>query len=179
MNKTKHFATLLLLFVASMLTFSSCTTNDMDQAYDLSGYWQGTIDGSYYSNRYHTTSSYDTEIQFVQNGTFSTGGTGIERDYDRYGLANECGFDWEVRNGRIYMEYYDGYRIIIRDYELYSIGNSQRFRGVFESYYTGEQLATFNLIKISGWSNWAKKHEMQPLEQDSTETKANGKDNKQ
>lgn len=179
MNKTKHYATLFLLLAVSIFSLPSCTSSDMDQAYDLSGYWQGTIDGNYYSNRYHTTSSYDTEIQFVQNGTFSTGGTGIERDYNRYGLVNECGFDWEVRNGRIYMEYYDGYRIVIRDYELYSIGNSQKFRGIFELYETGEQLATFNLIKISGWSSWAKAHEMQPMEQDSTETKVNGKDNKQ
>ncbi len=179
MNKTKHYATLFLLLAVSIFTLSSCTTDDMDQAYDLSGYWQGSIYGDYYSNRYNNTSIYDTEIQFVQNGTFSTGGTGVERDYDRYGLVNECGFDWEVRNGRIYMDFYDGYQIIIRDYELYSRGNSQRFRGIFESYRTGEQLATFDLIKTNYWSNWAKTHNMQTLEQDSTQTTVTEKDNKQ
>ncbi len=170
MRKTKHFAALLLLFVMSMFTLSSCTNSDMDQAYDLSGYWQGTIYGNYYSNRYHNTNIYDTEILFVQDGAFSNGGTGVERDYDRYGLVNECGFEWEVVNGYIYLYYNDGYRIIIRQYELYSRGYSQRFRGSFDEYYTGEQLATFDLIKTSGWSSYAKKHEMQPLEQDSTET---------
>lgn len=179
MKTIRHFATLLLLFATAIFTLSSCTDDDADQAYDMNGYWQGTIYGNYYSNRYHTSDTWDTEIWFVQDGVFSNGGTGREIDYDRYGHSYSSDFDWTVRNGRIYMEFDDGYRIIIRDYELYSRGNSMRFRGYFDEYYSGQQLATFDLIKTNGWRSYAKMHEMQPLEQDSTETTVTEKGGKQ
>ncbi len=179
MERTRHFATLLLLFATAVFTLSSCTDDDMDQAYNLNGYWQGTVYGDYYSNRYHSSDTWDTEIWFVQNGVFSNGGYGREIDYDRYGRSYSSDFNWKVINGRIYMEFDDGYRIIIRDYELYSIGSGQRFRGIFESWDTGRQLATFNLIKTSGWRSMAKEHAMEVQPQDNDNPKAQDKGDKQ
>ena len=63
-----------------------------------------------------------------------------------------------MRNGRIYMDYNDGYRIIIHDYDLYSRGGIRRFKGIFENYDTGERLASFDLVKTNDWSYRAKKH---------------------
>lgn len=141
------------------LAVVGCVSDDVEQAYDLNGYWAGTIEGDYYSMRYHDTGSYDTEIWFVQDGDFSSGGYGREIDYS---LTDEqsytVNFTWEVSNGKIYMEYDDSYTIIIRDYELYSRSNSQRFKGVFADATTGEQIAWFDLVKTGNWSDNAKRY---------------------
>ena len=161
MSKTRHYiATAIALFV-TMLAVTGCTDDDVDQAYDLNGYWQGSIQGDYYSDRFGGHDSWDTEIWFVQDGDFSSGGYGREIDYNRStGYVYDADFDWEVRNGRIYIDYYDGYRVIVRNYELYSVGSGQRFRGYFDDWDTGETLASFDLVKIGGWSDWAKRHVM-------------------
>ena len=46
------------------------------------------------------------------------------------------------------------YSIIVRDYELYSVGSGMRFRGYFDNYETGESMASFNLVKVSDWTDW-------------------------
>lgn len=159
MQKTKLYIKAIIMVLTAMATMTACTSDDAQQAYDLNGYWQGSIQGDYYSDRYGGSGSWDTEIWFVQDGDFSNGGYGREIDYARYsGYVNDVEFDWEVRNGRIYIDYQDGYHIVIRDYELYSRGNSEHFRGYFENWDTGETLAAFDLIKVGGWSDWAKKH---------------------
>ena len=146
-----------LMAVLTMTGFTSCDS-DVDLAYDLDGIWQGTIVGNYYYDRYGTTyTDYDTEICFYQDGSFSRGGTGYEIDRDNTtGRYTRSNFDWTVRNGRIYLSYDDGYDVIIRDYETYTMGNAMRFRGYFEDYRTGEQLASFNLIKVSERYSYAK-----------------------
>lgn len=156
MNKTTHYLRATLIAIIAAVAMASCTDNDTQQAYDLNGYWQGSIEGDYYSDRYGGYDSWDTEIWFVQDGDFASGGYGREIDYNRRtGDAYDVEFDWEVRNGRILLDYYDGYRVIIRDYELYHVGSGQRFRGYFDDWDTGRTLAAFDLVKIGGWSDWA------------------------
>ena len=157
MKKIYNNIAVALMAVLTMTAFTSCDS-DVDLAYDLDGIWQGTIVGNYYYDRYGTTyTDYDTEICFYQDGSFSRGGTGYEIDRDNTtGRYTRSNFDWTVRNGRIYLSYDDGYDVIIRDYETYTMGNAMRFRGYFEDYRTGEQLASFNLIKVSERYSYAK-----------------------
>lgn len=159
MNRIFNRITLTVMSLVTIISLTGCTNDDVDQADDLNGYWEGSIEGNYYSDRYGGNESWDTEIWFVQEGDFSNGGYGREIDYSRHsGRTYTTDFDWEVHNGRIYMDYHDGYRVIIRDYELYSVGSGMRFRGYFQDYDTGETMASFNLVKTGGWSDWAKKH---------------------
>ena len=106
---------------------------------------------------YGYTESWDTEIRFYQNGDFSRGGSGEERDWDYRGKCYSSRFDWKVRNGRIYLYYDDGYNIVIDRYDLYWRSNTQRFRGYFEDFDTGDQLASFDLVKVVDWHDFSKK----------------------
>ena len=84
MQKTRHYIKAIAIAIVAMATMSGCTDDDTQQAYDLNGYWQGSIQGDYYSDRYGGGDSWDTEIWFVQDGDFSNGGYGREIDYARY-----------------------------------------------------------------------------------------------
>ena len=150
MKKIYTHIAVALMAVLTMTAFTSCD-KDSEIAYDLDGIWQGTIVGNYYSSRYGATrTDYDTEIRFYQNGAFSRGGTGYEIDRENWtGYTTRFDFDWKVRDERIYITYDDGFQVVIRDWETYYMGNTMRFRGYFEDYHTGEQLASFNLIKVS------------------------------
>ena len=147
---------LMMLVLLSALTLTSCD-EDTETAYDLDGIWQGTINGNYYQDRYGYTESWDTEIRFYQDGDFSRGGSGEERDWDYRGKCYSSRFDWKVRNGRIYLYYDDGYNIVIDRYDLYWRSNTQRFRGYFEDFDTGDQLASFDLVKVVDWHDFSKK----------------------
>ena len=147
---------LMMMVLLSALTLTSCD-EDTETAYDLDGIWQGTINGNYYQDRYGYTESWDTEIRFYQNGDFSRGGSGEERDWDYRGKCYSTRFDWKVRNGRIYLYYDDGYNIVIDRYDLYWRSNTQRFRGYFEDFDTGDQLASFDLVKVVDWHDFSKK----------------------
>ena len=147
---------LMMMVLLSALTLTSCD-EDTETAYDLDGMWQGTINGNYYQDRYGYTESWDTEIRFYQNGDFSRGGSGEERDWDYRGKCYSSRFDWKVRNGRIYLYYDDGYNIVIDRYDLYWRSNTQRFRGYFEDFDTGDQLASFDLVKVVDWHDFSKK----------------------
>ena len=147
---------LMMMVLLSALTLTSCD-EDTETAYDLDGIWQGTINGNYYQDRYGYTERWDTEIRFYQDGDFSRGGSGEERDWDYRGKCYSSRFDWKVRNGRIYLYYDDGYNIVIDRYDLYWRGNTQRFRGYFENFNTGEQMASFDLMKVTDWHDYSKK----------------------
>ena len=147
---------LMMMVLLSALALTSCD-EDTETAYDLDGIWQGTINGNYYQDRYGYTESWDTEIRFYQNGDFSRGGSGEERDWDYRGKCYSSRFDWKVRNGRIYLYYDDGYNIVIDRYDLYWRSNTQRFRGYFEDFDTGDQLASFDLVKVVDWHDFSKK----------------------
>lgn len=155
MKKVYNYMATVMLMICTALVFTGCQDDDVDQAYDMNGIWQGTIQGMYYHDRYGRDGLWDTEIQFVQDGDFSRGGYGVEVDYsyDSY-RTYRSRFYWEVRNGRILLDYDDGYTIVVRDYELYSVGSGMRFRGYFDNYDTGEPMASFNLVKVSDWTDW-------------------------
>ena len=154
MKRIADYLTLIIILTLTV-TMQSCIDDDVEQAYDMNGIWQGSIYGNYYADRYHDNASWDTEIQFVQEGDFSRGGWGTEVDYNtRTNRIVRSSFDWEVRNGRIYIDYDDGYHIVIRDYELYQSGRIRRFKGIFEDWETREDIASFNLIKVSNWTDW-------------------------
>ena len=147
---------LMMMVLLSALTLTSCD-EDTETAYDLDGIWQGTMNGNYYQDRYGYTESWDTEIRFYQDGDFSRGGSGEERDWDYRGKCYSSRFNWKVRNGRIYLYYDDGYNIVIDRYDLYWRSNTQRFRGYFEDFDTGDQLASFDLVKVVDWHDFSKK----------------------
>lgn len=143
----KKIFTYTLMLLMAAVTFTSCEPDpDADLAYDIAGVWQGSIDGNFYINRYRSN-SYDTEISFTRRDMY--GGTGYEVDYNldtrRYSYID---FDWTVRNNRIIIDYHDGYSVIVRDYEVYSMRGALRFRGYFDDYDTREELAHFNLVKV-------------------------------
>lgn len=162
-----HISTTILT-VMTALCLISCD-KDVDTAYDLAGIWEGTILGDFYYDRYGgavATTTWNTQIEFIQNGSFSTGGSGREVDYNPdTGFNSFTTFTWEVRNGRIYMSYSDGYQIVINDYEMYTFANKPYFRGYFTDWTTGEQIASFNLAKTSSWASWAKPNIVTPLEE--------------
>lgn len=149
----KKISTVLSMILISVmvLSFSSCDSDDVDEAYNLNGYWKGQITGNYYTDRYGNEGAtyYDSEISFSQDGDFSNGGTGYEMDYNQDDENDNTysEFDWAVRNGNIYISYADGYDVIIYDYELYD----GYFRGSMENAKNGNHLADFNLIKTSDW----------------------------
>lgn len=150
---------LMVMVFLTALTMTSCD-EDTETAYDLDGIWSGTIVGSYYEDRHGniTQDVWETDIQFVQDGDFSRGGWGRERDWQGRHLVSDVNFDWKVRNGRIYIHFYDGYDVVIRDYDLYYTGNTLRFRGYFESPDGRTDLGAFNLVKVSDWHDFSKKN---------------------
>lgn len=154
MKKTFASIKTIIMAVIALTAMTACD-RDTELAYELDGVWQGSIIGNYYLDRYHeSTISYDTEIMFRRN-SWDIGGTGYEIDREvgtRRMYRNE--FNWSIRNGLIYLDYDDGYRIIIRDYETYLMNGIWRFRGYFDDYDTGEQLASFTLLKVSDPRNY-------------------------
>lgn len=156
MKRFKHQLALWGLALMAVFALSACENEDTDTAYDLNGIWQGEIRGSYYSHRYGvTTEQWDTEIQFCQDGAFANGGWGEQRDYNRYNRFSKCyRFDWWVNYGQILIEYSDGYRVIIRDYDLYGVGRGMRFRGYMDGYDDRNFSASFDLVKVSNWTDW-------------------------
>lgn len=150
MKKIYTNTMLALMMALMMTTFTSCDKDTM-LAWDLNGLWAGTIVGDYYYDRYGLEGDvYDTEICFYQNGDFSRGGTGYQRDINRVTrIYTYYEFEWRVRDQKIYILYDDGYEAVIRDYEIYDTGRTARFRGYLDDAYDGMQLASFDLVKIS------------------------------
>lgn len=150
MRKIYTNTMMVLMLALSMMTFTSCDKDTM-LAWDLDGLWSGTIVGDYYYDRYGLVGDiYDTEIYFYQNGEFSKGGTGYQIDRNRETRRyTRYSFEWRVNNQRIHIYYDDGYEIIIRDYEIYEVGRTLRFRGYFDDAYDGTPLASFDLVKVA------------------------------
>lgn len=145
----KKMFTYTLMLLLAAVAFTSCEPDpDRDLAYDIEGVWEGAINGDYYARRYSSNyNDYTTEIEFVRVDAY--GGYGYEVDYrSRYSSGSPIGFDWTVKNGNIYLEYDDGYNIIITDYKV-RMRDRLVFTGYFEDWDTGEQLAAFRLYKIA------------------------------
>lgn len=153
MKKIYDYTRFILMALVTMVAFSSCD-EDSDIAYDLDGAWSGTVVGDYYYYRYGkeyvTYQDWDTYIEFKQDSPFATSGEGYEYDENRRtGQWSEVYFDWQVRNGKIYISYDDGTDVVIRDYEVYQTRGVMRFRGYFEDY-RGNDIASFDFIKVAG-----------------------------
>ena len=52
MRKVYNYTLTLVMAVFTVFSLASCTDDDVDQAYDMNGIWQGTIQGEYYNDRY-------------------------------------------------------------------------------------------------------------------------------
>ena len=141
----RKFSTLCTILAMLTLTavFTSCTDEDQDIAYYLAGEWQGQLRAAD-DNRYDVTMYFDQE----NDNYYATHGYGYEIDRGWWGRHSRIGFDWAVRDGNIYINYYDGTRVVV-DYDQlpHSYDPGTRFSGYFVDYRTGEDLAEFYLVK--------------------------------
>lgn len=104
---------MLALMLMSVLTFTSCDSDEMD-AYNLDGDWYGDLNAIYYDRSYDYGSSEDgyyTKMSFFKNDKY--GGTGYEYDYPKdtqyyYSSGvSRVSFEWYVQNGNIFIKYED------------------------------------------------------------------------
>ena len=155
--------TMVMMTLVMAMTMTSCD-EDVDQAYDLNGTWEGWIRTTRMSDRFNNyTEDWETTIIFEQDGDFSRGGYGIEYDYSPRGNRHVNEFEWQVRNGRIYIYYDDGTDIVIDHYSQ----TSNRFSGIFCDARTFEDVASFQLIKTDDNRYWAKTRSANPTPADS------------
>ena len=135
---------MLFVMAATMLSLTSC--DDDKIARSLDGVWEGKISTAYFNYRGSGNSQY-VDIQFYTDPSQYAKGTGTERDYSTITETyTECDFDFEVRNGRIYLYSADGVDVVIRNYELHD----GRFSGEFLDR-NGNLLATFDLYRVENW----------------------------
>ncbi len=156
----KNFTSAIVMMMAmmmTMLTFTSCDT-DEEIARRLTGVdWEGNLD-TYYINRWGEAfgdGNYRTvwrfEADYYDNYGNATRGRGYEADYDIYDRYNQAysPFYWEVRNGNIYIEYDDRtwnpVRIDWREYTL----TYNRFHGTMYDWDNRDYV--FDLYANSSW----------------------------
>lgn len=149
----------IIISMMSMATLTGCS-EDVLIAQDLRGVWRGELSQDYYDHRWgHVTEYTEVEYEFYDDAFSMRKGSGVEYSYDRRGRGSACGFDYEVRNGNIYLYFDDGADIVITDYRL----NERIFSGFFQDAHTGEDIARFSLVRVhSYYSNdiyWIKKSE--------------------
>ena len=147
MKTMKTYLTMALMALSTVMTMTSCDADEM-KAWELSGSWTGYVE-TYYQDRFgFTGDNYRTTMYFDQRGSY--GGTGYEVNYNvnsRYDNYKYYDFDWEVRNGIIYIYYADGWKSIIRDYTL----NSSYFRGYMDD---GTNRDIYFDLRYDGSFNW-------------------------
>ena len=153
MKTVSRYFQLLILAVVTLGAASSCN-KDSEIAYDVNGVWSGYVTQAYYTYRgYGTSQTWDVEMEFIQDGAFSRGGHGYEYVNGRPGQY----FEWYVRDSRIYINYLDNSpRVVIDSYDIYSMNNTRRFKGIFRNDQTGEELAAFNFIRTADINGHAK-----------------------
>lgn len=132
-----------------MLTTTILSCEDDDIAQSLDGIWEGEVATEYFSYRWGTQIDYQAvDIEFYADPYRYAKGTGVEYDYMRNSYRYiESFFSFEVRNGRIYLDYDDGSHVAIYNYRL----SNNHFTGEFQDAITGRHLADFNFIKVSDW----------------------------
>lgn len=143
-----------------MLCMSSCNMmwdveEDMDvhQSIKFAGQWTGDL-GMYYTyrmgGRLYTFDSYDTDIVFYPEYDGATWGYGKQVDYYEHGPYTHIynRFDWEIRSGVIYLQYYSDPSLdcAIYDYSM----THDRFQGRF-----GNSNDRFYLTKIADYYDWS------------------------
>lgn len=148
MKRLDTYFTMIAIAMLSF-TFTSCDIDDEAISYDLEGVWEGEIISGTY-NRYgdYSESYTDVQIEFYENPYEYAKGGGREIDFDYYGRPTDIvRFNYAVRNGIIYMDYYDGSKVEIRRWNMWG----DRFEGDFHDYRTGEYLASFRLYRVDSW----------------------------
>lgn len=155
MNMIKRIGAMMM----AALCLTSCNMvwtveEDMDvnKSFKFAGQWTGDF-GMYYSYRYngrlYTFDSYDTDIVFYPEYDGATWGYGKQVDYYEYGPYSHIynRFDWEIRNGVVYLRYYEdsGLDCAIYDYVM----TNDRFQGRF-----GNTNDRFYLCKIADYYDW-------------------------
>ncbi len=158
--KSRSLYQKIALVLCMTMSLSSCALvwnpeEDMDvnQSIKFAGEWTGDF-GMYYDYRYmgriYTFDSYDTDIVFYPEFDGATYGYGKQVDYYDYGPYTHIynRFDWEIRNGVIYIKYYvdNGMDCAIYDY----IMTRDHFSGCF-----GNSSDKFYLSKISDYYDWS------------------------
>ena len=149
----------MCMMTAVLLCMTSCNVvldveEDMDvhQSIKFAGQWTGDF-GMYYNYRHngrlYTFDSYDTDIVFYPEYDGATYGYGKQVDYYERGPYTHIynRFDWEIRNGVIYLEYYSDPSLdcAIYDYKM----TPDRFQGRF-----GSSSDRFYLTKIADYYDW-------------------------
>ncbi|MBQ8046746.1 MAG: hypothetical protein IJ196_02315 [Prevotella sp.] len=142
----KKMYNLMMMLMAGIMTMSlsSCYDEDEAIAYHLAGQWDGMITDMR-GRRFDVTMYFDQH----NNSIYANYGTGYEIDRGWQGRTSHIGFDWKVRDGEIYINYYDGTRVVV-DYDNLPYNNrvGTRFTGYFVDWDTGETLAEFYLIRV-------------------------------
>lgn len=126
---------------------------DVHQSIKFAGQWTGDF-GMYYTyrmgERLYTFDSYDTDIVFYPEYDGATWGYGKQVDYYEHGPYTHIynRFDWEIRSGVIYLQYYSDPSLdcAIYDYSM----THDRFQGRF-----GNSNDRFYLTKIADYYDWS------------------------
>lgn len=126
---------------------------DVHQSIKFAGQWTGDF-GMYYTyrmgGRLYTFDSYDTDIVFYPEYDGATWGYGKQVDYYEHGPYTHIynRFDWEIRSGVIYLQYYSDPSLdcAIYDYSM----THDRFQGRF-----GNSNDRFYLTKIADYYDWS------------------------
>ena len=142
MKKILSLASFVLMAV---MCLSSCT--DEDEARVLSGEWHGDWNMWYEDEYGDRWTSHDTYLRFDRN--HSTSGTGTQVDYYHSGPYEYLvyRFNWEVRNGTIYLDYPHEPDMDVRIHD-YHLDNN-----VFDGYF-GSSNSRFSMDKISSFEHW-------------------------
>lgn len=146
MKKTNLLLTCLMAMF-TLFAFTSCDTEDHDRAMVLSGEWTGYF-GMYYFDGYREYDAYRTDISFTPAPGHRPYGTGIQVDHYRYPAPYSYlyyRFNWEIRNGVIYLSYPYDPELDVAIYEYDMTNNSL----------TGYVGTTwFSLRKIYDYYDW-------------------------
>lgn len=150
----KNWMKSLALGVMAIISLASCD-RDQEVAINIAGEWHGDF-GVYYTeierDRYgqiheYTYRASDSYLRFIPEYTYATYGRGTQVDYydgGRYELGYYQ-FDWEVRNGSIYLTYIDCPELNVR---------IDRYR-MDDLYFSGRIGNTnFSLRKIADYYDW-------------------------
>lgn len=149
--------------IAAMMTAAICLTScnmvwtveedmDVNKSIKFAGQWTGDF-GMYYSYRYngrlYTFDSYDTDIVFYPEFDGATWGYGKQVDYYESGPYSHIynRFDWEIRNGVVYLMYYEDNSLDCAIYDY--VMTPDRFQGRFAN--TNDR---FYLRKIADYYDW-------------------------
>lgn len=154
MKKIYHLFSIIAA-VACCSMFTSCVDDDTEEARVLYGQWQGNW-GMYYTTidpygNEVTFDSYDTDIEFIQEGSYKSYGYGYQVDYYRRGPYERISsrFNWSVNNGVIYITYPRNpeYNTTIRDYRL----SDNYFTGYFDN---GTEAFRLQKLVNYDWSSY-------------------------